>query len=237
MNFETWEPVYERILADFGFDRSADERARDDLARLAEPFDESRLRVVDGETVAVVGAAPSLPDEVDRAADADYVFAASTAADVLRDRGVAVDLMVTDLDKNPETARELTREGVAVAAHAHGDNRPAIREWVPRFDSEHVLATTQAAPVGPVVDYGGFTDGDRAAFLADEFGAEELTFVGWQFDDPTVDEAKARKLAWAERLLGWLERRRGERFSVLDGRRPSLDLLTSESEVDDESQQ
>ncbi|KTG08355.1 hypothetical protein AUR64_19170 [Haloprofundus marisrubri] len=236
MNFETWDPVYERILADFGFDRSGDERARDELAALANPFDESRLRVVDGASVAVVGAAPSLAEEVDRAADADYVFAASTAADVLRENGISVDLMVTDLDKNPGTARELTRQGVPVAAHAHGDNRPAISEWIPQFDAEHVLATTQAAPAGPVVDYGGFTDGDRAAFLADEFGAGELTFVGWEFDDPTVDEMKAKKLAWAARLLGWLERRRDDRFPILDGRRGSLGS-SLKGDADDENQQ
>jgi len=39
--------------------------------------------------------------------------------------------MVTDLDKNPETAAALTHEGVPVAAHAHGDNIPAVREWLP----------------------------------------------------------------------------------------------------------
>jgi uncharacterized Rossmann fold enzyme len=238
MNFGTWDPVYTQILGDFGFDRAADERARDELAALCDPFDEQRLRVVDGASVAVVGAAPSLANETDRAADAEYVFAASTAVDVLRDHGVAVDLMVTDLDKNPETARELSRVGVPVAAHAHGDNLPAVREWIPQFGSEHVLATTQAAPTGPVVDYGGFTDGDRAAFLADEFGANELQFVGWEFDDPSVGPMKAKKLRWAERLLEWLERRRDERFSVLDGRRESLTpLQTDEQRLGDEEQQ
>jgi len=34
---------------------------------------------------------------------------------------------------------------------------------------------------------------------------------------------KARKLDWAARLLRWLERRRNERFGILDGRRPELD--------------
>lgn len=224
MNFDDWEPVYETILADFGFGREADEHARDVLADLAQPFDIDRFADVAGSTVAIAGAGPSLPDEVEPAAAADVVFAASTAADVLLDAGVDVDLMVTDLDKNPETAVSLTHEGTPVAAHAHGDNVPAVREWVPQFDREHVLATTQAAPVGPVVDYGGFTDGDRAAFLADEFGAAELVFVGWDFDDPQVDEMKAKKLQWAERLLGWLEVRRGEEFSVLDGRRDDVDL-------------
>ena len=223
MNFTTFEPVYEAILADFGFGREADERARDVAAELATPFDLDRLGDWDGATVAVAGAAPCLVDEVDVAAEADVVVAASTAADVLRDRGIAVDCMVTDLDKNPETAASLTREGVPVAAHAHGDNVPAVREWLPQFDSEWTLATTQAAPAGPVANPGGFTDGDRAAFLADHVGAGRLTFLGWDFDDPDVDPMKARKLTWAARLLRWLERRRGEEFKILDGRRRKLD--------------
>jgi len=130
--------------------------------------------------------------------------------------------MVTDLDKNVETAQELTHEGTPVAAHAHGDNIPTLREWLPRFDPASTLVTTQAAPRGAVENFGGFTDGDRAAFIADSFGARELVFLGWEFDDPSVDPLKARKLRWAEQLLYWLEGRRGERFAVLDGRRESL---------------
>jgi len=225
MNYQTWLPVYERILADFGYDRLADERARDRLADLVTAFDESRLDRMDGATVAVAGAGPSLESEAAVAADADAVIAASAAADRLRETGVGVDLMVTDLDKTPATARELTRAGVPVAVHAHGDNVPAVERWVPRFDGEHVLPTTQAEPRGPVRNYGGFTDGDRAAFIADAFGAATLRFPGWDFDDPTVDTIKRKKLAWAERLLHWLERRRGERFAVLDGRRADVDPI------------
>ena len=223
MNFDTFEPVYEAILADFGFERVADERARDVAAELSTPFPLDRLGDWRGATVAVAGAAPRLADDVALARDADVVVAASTAVDVLRERGVAVDCMVTDLDKNPETAAALTRDGVPVAAHAHGDNVSAVREWLPRFADEWTLATTQAAPTGPVRNPGGFTDGDRAAFLADHVGAGELVFPGWEFDDPDVDPMKARKLDWAARLLRWLERRRGERFDVLDGRRGAAD--------------
>jgi uncharacterized Rossmann fold enzyme len=224
MNFEAWEPVYESICSDFGYPRTGDERARDAIAAYATPFDFERLDVA-GREVAIVGAAPSLPGEVDRVADADRVFAASTAADVVREAGYDLDLLVTDLDKNPETAVELTRAGTPVAAHTHGDNVPLVEAWVPRCDSDHLLATTQAAPVEAVYNFGGFTDGDRAAFLADELGAERLRFVGWDFDDPDVSAAKARKLAWAERLLHLLERRRGERFDVLDGRRDGVDPI------------
>lgn len=223
MNYETWEPIYEAILADFGFDRTSDERARDRLAELVEPFDLDRLAVVSGKTVAVAGAGPSLSSELDLARQADLVFAASTAADTIREAGIAVDLMVTDLDKNPETVEALTGEGVPVAVHAHGDNVPAIEAFVPTFDTQHVLATTQAEPTQVVRNFGGFTDGDRAAFLADHFGAGELVFLGWDFDDPAVDAMKRQKLVWAERLLRWLEIRRGEEFGVLDGRRERVD--------------
>jgi len=222
MEFSTWEPVYDAIRADLGYDRAGDEAARADLAELVDAFDLGRLGETDGSTVAVAGAADTLPEEVEGAAAADVVFAASTAADTLLEAGVRVDLMITDLDKNPDTARALTIEGIPVAVHAHGDNRDAVDVHVPPMETSWVLPTTQAAPAGPVRNFGGFTDGDRGAFLADHLGAGELVFPGWDLDDFSVDPAKAEKLEWAERLLYWLERRRGERFDLLDGRRDSI---------------
>jgi uncharacterized Rossmann fold enzyme len=227
MNFERWEPIYEAIRADFGYDRADDERAREELAALAEPFDLDRFDVT-GETVAIAGAAPVLRDELQWAREADAVFAASNAADVLVRRGIGVDCMVTDLDKAPGTATDLTHAGTPVAVHAHGDNRGAIEGWVPEMATDRVIPTTQVEPRPPVINVGGFTDGDRAAFLADHLGAGELSFPGWDFDDPGVGATKRRKLRWAAGLLAWLERRRGERFPVLDGRRDAIEALPGE---------
>ncbi len=224
MDFQTWEPVYEGLLAAFGYPRDGDERARDRLGGLVgntETYDPSTLPL-GGKTVAVAGAGPSLEREADRAAEADVVLAASTAVDRLRERGVAVDAMVTDLDKNPETGRELTMSGTPVFAHAHGDNVPAVEEHVPTYDLAFVVPTTQAGPTDRVHNFGGFTDGDRAAFTADHFGAAEIRFVGWDFEDPDVSAEKREKLRWAERLLYWLERRRDDHFAVLDGRRDDI---------------
>jgi uncharacterized Rossmann fold enzyme len=223
MRFSTWEPAYRAILTDFGYGADADRLARDQLAaQLGAPgaprvdFEEC--------TVAIAGGGPSLPAELGTLREADRVVAASVAADVCLDRGIAVDMMVTDLDKNPETAVELTRAGTPVAIHAHGDNRPLLEDHVPSLDPTWTIPTTQAAPEGPVVNYGGFTDGDRAAFIADHLGAERLVFAGWDFDDPSVDASKARKLEWAARLLRWLERRRETTFALLDDRRGRLSL-------------
>lgn len=211
MRFDTWEPVYELLLTDLGFDRAGDERARDRLAAWAEPFDTDRLDFADT-SVAVVAPGPSLATEIDRLDEADHVVAASNAADYLLAADRRPDLVVTDLDKTPATAARLSRSGTPVAVHAHGDNVPALDRWLPEHDPANVLATTQATPVGPVVNHGGFTDGDRGAFLADALGAATLRYVGWDLDDPDVDPEKATKLAWARRLLRWLAARRGESF-------------------------
>jgi uncharacterized Rossmann fold enzyme len=225
MDFQTWEPVYERILADFGYDRAGDEQARDILDDLLgdSPVYEPPAGAFEGETVAIVGGGPNLADHLDLVREADSVVAASLAAKHVVDHGLPVDLMVTDLDKTPAFATDLTHEGTPVAVHAHGDNVPALREHVPAFETTAVLPTTQAEPTAVVRNYGGFTDGDRAAFLADHLGAERLVFPGWEFDDPSLGPEKAQKLQWAERLLLWLGHRREERFGVLDGRRERID--------------
>lgn len=220
MEFEEWEPIYEAILADLGYDRSGDEAARDWLAEHVGSPDCGRL-AVEG-TVAVAGGAPRLEADANVASDADYVIAASDAATRLATLGIRPTLIVTDLDGDPEGTLSLAQDGVDVAVHAHGDNRAQLRRWLPEFPDERVAGTTQVEPRGPLVNVGGFTDGDRAAFLADALGAERLTFPGWDFADAAGE--KRRKLAWAARLLHWLERRRGEEFPVLDGQREELDL-------------
>lgn len=225
MNFERWEPVYDAILSDFGYDPEADQHARDRLYATIEDqqtLDVGQLRM-DAASVAIAGAGPSLEDDCEMVRTADIVVAASTAAGRLREAGLAVDCVVTDLDKHESEVVSLSREEVPVVVHAHGDNIQAIERVVPKVASRVLVPTTQAKPRPPVRNFGGFTDGDRAAFLADAMGATELTFPGWDFEDATVGPEKARKLQWAERLLYWLERRRGDHFAVLDGRRNGID--------------
>lgn len=231
MEFETWEPVYEAILADFGYDREADRRSRDrlrDIVPEAAVVDPASLSF-DG-SVAVVGGGAMDARDARAAREATHVLAASDGATGLRDRGIAVDFMVTDLDGDPATAPALAAESTPIAVHAHGDNIETVRTRLPNIleaapaGEAVILPTTQAEPLDPPYNFGGFTDGDRAAFIADALGAQSLAFPGWDFDDPTVDAEKRRKLEWARRLLRWLELRRDEPFALLDGRRRDVDL-------------
>ncbi|RRJ29027.1 hypothetical protein [Halocatena pleomorpha] len=220
MDFSEWEPLYTTILDDLGIDRGADERGRDRLAALTTSFDLDRLALT-GEAVVIVGGG-SIGDDA-QIGRFDRVIAAGGGIKHCQQTGTAIDLAVTDLDTDPETVVSLTRHGTPVAVAAHGDNIPAVERYVPAMDRDNVLPTTQAEPVAHVVNAGGFTDGDRAAFLADHCGAGSLTFLGWEFDDADVNPMKSRKLQWAKRLLRVLEQRRHERFSVLDEYRTAVD--------------
>lgn len=220
--FEGWEPTYEAILTDLGFDRSVDEAARDEAAAHLAPFAPDRLDLR-GSTVAVAVGADLDGPGLRRLREVDDVVATADALERLENAAVPVRLAVTDLDSDPPRVCRRARSGLAVAVHAHGDNRAALRRWLPRMPPVSVLGTTQARPGGPMVNVGGFTDGDRAAYLAHAFGAESLAFVGWNLADADVDASKRRKLGWAARLLADLEGRRGERFAVLDPVRDRLE--------------
>ena len=199
MKFSDWEPHYSEIVEYFGFDRAADEEAarllsllldRDNLLSLAS--------LVDGNPVTVCGNAPCLMDEIKKIAG--IVFAADAAAEVLDNNGICPDVIFTDLDGATDRFIDLNKEGAIIVIHAHGDNMPLLRHWVPRFRGR-VVGTTQAAPLLRVYNFGGFTDGDRAAFAADELGASSITLAGFDLDDENVDPMKRGKLFWARKLL------------------------------------
>ena len=199
MRFEEWEPYYTRILDDFHFSRGEDERAARILQELA-PRDDLALLTEQcaGRHVTVCGRAPGLKEEL--AGIQGVVFAADGAANTLFDRGILPDAIFTDLDGATWRYLEMNREGTVIVVHAHGDNIPLLERWVRRFTGPFV-ATTQSAPLPGVYNFGGFSDGDRAAFAADSLGAASISFVGFDLDDRSARPVKQKKLAWARVLL------------------------------------
>ncbi|HZD42910.1 MAG TPA: 6-hydroxymethylpterin diphosphokinase MptE-like protein, partial [Methanomicrobiales archaeon] len=163
---------------------------RDDLSLLA--------KRTDGKIVTVCGNAPCLADELDRIEG--VVFAADAAALVLEKRGILPDAVFTDLDGATDAFLSMNREGTIMVVHAHGDNIPLLRYWVPKFPGP-LVATTQSRPLSHVYNFGGFTDGDRAVYAAHALGAREVRIIGFDLDDTHVDPLKRGKLIWARRLL------------------------------------
>ena len=219
MKFETWEPIYNDILDDFGFLKKDDELARDILVKMNPKMRIGNLKKFRNSKVAIAGGASCIENELDIFENVDYTVAVSTAADILLREEIRIDMMVTDLDKNPATTKMLNDLKIPIAVAGHGDNIEELKKWVPRLNLNYVIGTTQVEPMDNIVNYGGFTDGDRAAFMVDFLGAKEILFAGWDFDDNSVSKKKKKKLKWAEYLLRWLEISRGQKFTILNNRR------------------
>lgn len=202
MQFKDWEPYYSEILEYFAFDRAADEEAARLLATLL-PRDNllSLAALTCDNPVTVCGNAPCLKDELDKIQG--VVFAADAATDVLDANGIYPDAVFTDLDGASDRLLALNTEGTIVVVHAHGDNIALLKHWVPRFTGP-IVGTTQSTPLPRVHNFGGFSDGDRAVFAADELGAETVTLIGFDLDDKDVDPVKHGKLIWARKLLALL---------------------------------
>lgn len=172
--------------------------------------------------VLVFGAGPSLEDDIRTMSENSSLEHFSTIAadgaalafEKVANRGP--DIIVTDLDglRSRITRKIFTRTIVVV--HGHGDNIMLLRKLVPCLGSVH--GTTQAEPLPNVHNYGGFTDGDRAVFLADAYGAKMIVLAGMDFgktvgsySKPRIRDqsVKLRKLGIAQELLEYLAKHSG----------------------------
>jgi len=224
MDFSEWQKYYAQILLDFGYDVEKDREAAGVLAEVSTGKNLASIEdlrvLLAGKYVFVFGDGPSLPDSLEGHSFEGTLVAANGATSALMAKGIIPNLIVTDLDGKVDDQVAANEQGAIVAILAHGDNIPAIREWVPRFSGK-ILATSQSAPSRHLLNFGGFTDGDRAVFLADYFGAKKITLVGFDFgsdrgrgspadyedeiDLNDKDKVKMRKLTWANVLIAMLD--------------------------------
>ena len=226
MEFGLWEIYYKEILDDFGFSREGDENSAKVLDEILSQegcltLDDLSQIVGFSDKYIVFGAGPSLKEHVKFLKEnydlRDYVLiSADGATTALIEERISPDIVATDLDGNMDDILLANLRGANIAVHAHGDNLDAVVKYTPFFSN--VIGTTQAQPVGSIYNFGGFTDGDRAIFLAVALGASEITLAGMDFGDivtrysrpnlktdlAEADEFKKKKLMYAARLTQWI---------------------------------
>ncbi|MDY6966200.1 MAG: 6-hydroxymethylpterin diphosphokinase MptE-like protein [Halobacteriota archaeon] len=202
MDYNEWEPIYKDILKDFSFDQNRDDEAAILLSKLLkDDAIEDLYALLNGKDVVICGNAPSLKDEIE-SLGSEVVVAADGATSVLLKNGIIPDAIVTDLDGTIGDLFYANRLGAIMVVHAHGDNIDALKKVVPQLSS--VVGTTQSEPFDNIYNFGGFTDGDRAVFVAKSLSAKDIKLIGFDFDDPDVSEIKRKKLHWAQRLISKL---------------------------------
>ena len=226
MEFGLWERYYKEILDDFGFSRQGDENSAKVLDEILSEegcltLDDLSQIVGFSDKYIVFGAGPSLKEHIMLLKEShdlrDYVLiSADGATTALIEERICPDIVATDLDGNIDDILLANLKGANIAVHAHGDNLDEVIKFTPFFTN--VIGTTQAQPLGNIYNFGGFTDGDRAIFLAVALGAAEITLAGMDLGDivtkysrpnlesdlAEADEFKRKKLMYAERLTQWI---------------------------------
>ena len=222
MNWEHWKPFYLRIVREMGYSIEKDREASRILRALLLEGDEYLLReeleAVMEKRAYVFGAGPSLEEALKDFEFSDgTLISADGATSALLENGIVPDVVVTDLDGRIPDLRIANDRGSFMVIHAHGDNVEKLTAYVPLFS--RILGTCQTEPLDIVYNFGGFTDGDRAVFMAEELGAREIVLVGFDFGDivgrwskphlrnhSPVWESKRKKFAFARELITWLKR-------------------------------
>jgi uncharacterized Rossmann fold enzyme len=185
--------------------------------------------IVMGKDVVVFGAGPSLTDDLKKFETSKFrrntvLIAADGAARPMFEHNLAPELIVSDLDGCPACVKTVTKSGGVGFVHAHGDNMELLTKWIPELGAG-IVGTTQVEPVKNVFNFEGFTDGDRAVYIAVALGAREVILAGmdlgsvvskyskpWLAGDSKASEFKRRKLKWAKYLLERIARRSDVKF-------------------------
>ena len=207
-----WLPIYRTICRDMGYSEEKDLESAKVLSSLLGDKGTRSVEMVHPlfpQTVTVCGGGECLADEISSMKFEGYVVAADTATTVLLEAGIIPNMIVTDMDGLVEEQIDANSKGSAVFVHAHGDNIDAVKKHVPRF-VEPVVGTCQCPPVPGLFNFGGFTDGDRAACICASLGARRILLAGFDLETPSEKpgkdaEVKRRKLRWAKVVMDKLQ--------------------------------
>ena len=215
MTIPGWERMYAGIIKEFGYDRDRDEESAAVLGTVIRESDaEARISgMIRDRAVFVAGSGPSLPSaikHIKRCRGRAVVVAADSSAGLLVRNKIVPDVIITDLDGDLGLFDEMADTQTIFVVHAHGDNRDRLH-MAGRF--KNCIGTAQSGQSGRIHNFGGFTDGDRAVFLASHYGADRIILFGMDFGDRIGRhsgtkmqdrQTKIAKLRKGKEILEWL---------------------------------
>lgn len=222
MFLRTWYP---KILKKFGYSQEGDIRAEKVLYRLLDKkgvtFDAVKS-ILENRSAIIYGAGPSLPDDISTVTkkhnSGSFIHvAADGAAFALLEHDIFPGIVVTDLDGlDLDILTRLHSLGTIFAVHAHGDNIDLIRKFVPKVANK-VVGTVQSKPSTPLINAGGFTDGDRAVCFVEAAKPRKILLAGMDFGpmigkyskpflvkDIVASPVKRKKLEVAKEIIEWI---------------------------------
>jgi len=217
MNIDEWLRFYDNIRRKLGYSIIEDQNAARILSKLIKGKEvqlDKVKEIIYNKNVFVIGAGPSLESFNSYDLIKEYpIIAADGATEALLRNGIKPSIVVTDLDGNSKALLEASKLGSIMIIHAHGDNINRMLNLVPKF--KNCIGTTQVKPFDNIYNFGGFTDGDRAVFLANKFFAKSIILIGMDFGNKIGiyskqqvinKELKIEKMRIAKELLEYLSK-------------------------------
>jgi len=218
MFYKDWNSIYERISKDLNLKLNKERKSADLLDKLLDKKDDFSLKkleeIIKDKEIMVFGAGPSLVNSIrsNKEKIKNCVkISADGATSALIENGIFPDIVVTDLDGNVSDQTFANSKGSIVIVHAHGDNMPNLKKFLPAF-KKNLIGTIQIDPYPykNVHNFGGFSDGDRAVFLASHFNAEKIFLIGFDYNgiigkysypEKKDKKLKIKKLKWCKELI------------------------------------
>jgi uncharacterized Rossmann fold enzyme len=218
------------VRSDFGWDLQRDVESASGLAASCSEFAAVKgatARLIDvlnqANEIVILGAAVEPEDLllVDEnclfvAADGSVGVFDELPAELAQSAWQRLALLVSDGDGG-KAMQKASRQNIAFALHAHGDNLAEWRELLPTLEQHcpTLILTHQCPqPIEGMHNPGGFTDGDRAACIVAACGipASKVRLIGFRSDKIgrwtgiTAPIRKLRKLKWMDAVLDILRR-------------------------------
>lgn len=220
-----WNKRYSEIIREFKYSEKQDMESAIILdSILKKTISIKKINAqIKGKTVFVIGAGPSLSLAIPILKNFKNAvkIVADSAVKPLVESGIKPDIVVTDLDGDEYSLVKVGKTNSIFVVHAHGDN---IAKLCLAENFKNCIGTTQSKPFKNIQNFGGFTDGDRAVFLASHFDAKKIILFGMDFGKKigkysqtkaSEKKTKLKKLRKSKSLLEWLsEKTRSQLFTT-----------------------
>ena len=217
MTIRGWKTRYHEIRNIFGYRKYDDLVSAKKLnSKIGRKYPISEIKkTIKGQTVFIIGAGPSLSRSISTLKKYPNVtkIVADGAVKALLEHNIKPQILVTDLDGDIASIKKIGKTKIPIIIHAHGNNYDKLG-IVAEFQNK--IGTTQTEKFGKLENFGGFTDGDRCVFLAENFNAKKIILFGMDFGNKigkyskkqVIDrKTKLKKLECGKKLLEWLAKK------------------------------
>lgn len=223
MLYKDWEKYYKKIIYDLKLNFEEDKDAASFLNSILKNKKLVTIKIlediIDNKEIIIFGAGYSLEKSIlkhKKFIENKIKISADGATSALLKQNIIPHIIVTDLDGKISDIQYANKKGSIVIIHAHGDNIEKIKKYVKNFKGK-LFGTTQidAKNYDKLYNFGGFTDGDRAIFLANHFKAKTIFLTGFDFDGNIGEYSfannkdknkKYKKLKWCKFFIELLSK-------------------------------